>query len=256
MKIALWIMVLLFTAPCLAGWWSRNSDARTRLPEDVFQTRKSWAADLSFGYNQNEGNVEQVTGFLGLSLSKLMPDYSLYFDSSMLYSRFGTLVVQNQKNAVVRVDYPVNERFKWFAFNTHAENEFLRLKYRTTLGVGPWYDFVGKDWKNGISLAPTFSYEEFFRQSIERKTTMSLRNYFVSKLNEQSTFGFDFFYVPKWDEISDYHLFFQPFFETKIYKNLVSLKLSYTLEYDNRPAQGIEKADSEYMTSLTFHLGE
>ena len=254
------IIFLLFTfflsTTFADGFWDRASDMRTDLPENIFQKRKLWGVDLSLGYSENSGNIEQINGYTNISLFKVSGDFSYYLQGSALYSSFGESVVQNRRAATLRIDWRRTAQFKWFAFNTHGSNEFLKLNYRTTFGAGPWFDFAGKSWKNGLSVVPVVLVEQFEGQDSSNEAAVSLRNVFRYELNSVSSIGFDFFYAPRMKEVSDYHLYFQSIFETKIYRDLIFLQLMYTLEYDSRPAAGVRSADRTYMTAISFHLGK
>jgi hypothetical protein len=254
---AQWLLVgLIFCELCHAGVWDRSADQRSKLPEAVAQGREKWGADLSLGYTHNTGNVEYLNAYGGLSLFNICEKNTYYLDSSGLYVKSGKNVAQNQRRATLRVDRPQTENFKWFAFNTHAYNEFLRLNYRTTVGAGPWYDFKGNGWTNGISFAPVSFHEEFSHAPVEGYMRASFRNNFMFKISDTAFAGFDLFYMPRANRIADHYDFFQPFVETKLYKESVALRLMYTVEFHSHPQPGVRKTDTEYLTVLTFKTGE
>jgi hypothetical protein len=238
------------------GAWDRAGDTRTALPERIFKNRKKWGVDLGLSYTEYSGNANQLSGSTQVSAFRAFEKLSYYLDGSLGYARSRGVVGQNRRHIVLRMDRKVSENFKWFAFNTHAYNQFLRLDYRTTVGAGPWYDFIGSKWKNGFSVAPTYYYEEFQRQRPNSEGGWSFRNYFTYDISETASGGFDLFYAPRMKEIADFHFYFQPFLTAKVYKDLVSLRLSYTLEYDSRPIANVRQGDRTYMTTFNFAVGE
>lgn len=245
-----------FSSLSLASPWQRSADQRTLLPEKLENGRNDWGVDLGIGYSQYSGNVEQTSANLEFTYFKKIDDNTFYINSGFIYGISRGVVNQNQGRVVLRYDQPVTENFKWFVFNTHAYNQFLKLDYRGTLGAGPWYDFKGEKFTNGVSAAPVFFYEDFDGFGTEKDFWVSLRNYFVYELNESSNVGFDFFYMFRANEPDDHLTFFQPFLETVIKPNRFSLKLSYIAEGDSRPKPGVKSTDFNYYATLVIKFGE
>lgn len=250
-------LFLILGAPYVnASPWQRSADQRTLLPEKLERGRNDWGIDLGAGYSQYSGNVEQTSANMEFTYFNKMEHDSFYVNSGVIYGLSKGAVSQNQGRIAMRYDHPVTENFKWFVFNTHAYNEFLKLDYRTTLGAGPWYDFQGEKWRNGVSMAPAFFYEDFDGFGTEKDFWISLRNYYMAELNETTGVGFDVFYMFRANDPDDHLIFFQPFLETEIQPDRFSLKLSYNLEGDSRPKPGVKSTDFNYYATLVMHFGE
>ena len=251
LKILIFSIISVSSSSSLANIWSRQGDQRTDVTENVLGDRQQ-AVEFNFGFNKNSGNVNQQVYSTGLALAKKIHSVGFYMKMQTFFAESNDFTVQNQKSLVLRADYPIEQKLRLFTFSTHAANEFLRLDYRSTLGLGPWYDWVGEKWTNGLSLAPVFFYEEFGGVPRNREWRVSFRSLFGWKIDDKSRWGYDFFFAPRAKHLADLQVFFQPFFETKIYKESVSLKMTYTVEYDSRSLDGIKSTDTQYMTSLNF----
>lgn len=247
-----------FAGPLLhASPWQRTADQRTALPEKVTASnRKNWGLDAALGYTQFSGNVEQTSANADITYFTLGEKSSFYWQTGAIYGLSKDVVTQNQGRTVFRYDWIQTEQFKYFAFNTHAFNKFLKINYRGTVGVGPWYDFIGDNWKNGISLAPTYLYENFDGYGNEQGWWMSLRNYYIIKVSESTTTGLDLFYLFRTNDPNDQQIFFQPFLEVAIKPDRLSLKISYVGETDTRPKPGVKSTDFNYYTTLVLKFGE
>ena len=236
--------------------WERSSDQRTYLPEKLAKGSKDWNFDWGLGYTQYSGNIEQTNANTEFTYFRQCGKDSFYINSGFMYGLSKDVVTQNQGRLAFRYDWPVNENFKWFAFNTHAYNEFLKLYYRGTVGAGPWYDFLGEGWKNGISIAPAYFHETFKDYGSEKELWISLRNVFNYKISDTAGFGFDSFFMFRSNDPEDQLTFLQPFLETVIKPDKFSLKLSYLYEGDTRPKPGVKSTDSTYLATLMMHFGE
>lgn len=254
--VVLFLGLILRPGLSMADIYERTGDQRTSLPRSVFGERKSWGSDLSAGYSQNAGNVESRLYNIGFSAFKIFDRMSVYNTNKLVYFKFEDVLIQKQGDTTLRADYRVAGTFSWFAFNTHAFNEFLLLDYRTILGTGPWYDLMGKKWKNGVSFAPAFFYEEFDGYPAERSVRLSWRNVFECALTDTATFGVDVFYAPKVNDFNDVQVFAGAFIESKIYKDSVGLKVTFDWEHDSRPKPTVKKNDTLLFTSLIFHMGK
>lgn len=235
----------------------RATDTRTSIPEAVMADRKQWGADLAFGGSFNRGNTDVNYINSGFALFKSWAPSTAYLSGSMVYNTFGGVRVLNQGTLTARYDRAVKGPWKIFLFNTNAYNEFIRLNYRTTSGIGPWYDLSLGPTKHGLSLALTHEYEKFKGGGIiERAGRISFRDVSRLPISQVAELRADLFYVPKIDELGDYHLFAEIGLQTMIWKDKLGLKLSWTDEYDSRPKPGVKPNDTLWTTSLTFHFGK
>ena len=234
----------------------RATDTRTFTPQAVMAERKQWGADLGFGGSFNRGNTDVNYLNTNFSVFAARDPATAYLSGSMSYNTFGKVRVLNQGTLAARYDHSIQGPWKVFVFNTNGYNEFNRLNYRTTMGIGPWYDYTLGPTQHGLSLAMTHEYEKFKGGILERAGRVSFRDVSRLPISQVAELRADLFYVPKVEEVRDYHLFAEISLQTMILRDRLGLKLSWTDEYDNRPKPGVKPNDVLWLTSLTLHLGK
>ena len=144
-----------------AGIFERQKDTRTSLPEQIAKDRKDWGLDLELGLTRAMGNIDQKSGNSSFAIFKNFDRWTTYLNGEWLYVAFSNANLQNQGAETVRTDYRIDEHWRVFAFNTNAYNQFLLLNYRSTTGIGPWYDIKEGALKEGLSIAPAYDYESY-----------------------------------------------------------------------------------------------
>lgn len=256
LKITFSIIILLLYTAAQASPWQRGADSRTAVPEKIKGKSLDWGLDAGLGYSQFAGNVEQTSANSEITYYNKIEDDLFYWQTGLIYGTSKGINNQNQGRTAFRYDWRCESQFKWFAFNTHAFNKFLKLNYRGTLGAGPWYNFIGDNWVNGVSIAPTIFYEDFDGFGIEKETWLSFRNFLEFKLSVGNTIGTDFFYMVRTNDTADRLIYFQPYLETSILTDKLSLKLSAIIEDDSRPKPGVKSTDYNTYVTLKLKFGE
>lgn len=231
----------------------RGGDQRTS-PSDKIISEGCWKSKLDFSYQENTGNVEQKIISGGGIFAKRFKDFSVYLKAGTAFVEQANTTIQDASYLTLRADYPSTGKWRWFVFNTHARNKFIQIKYRSLIGLGPWLQTKGKKWSHGLSLAPSYVYERFESNVVNRETRVTLRSLFHYGLNENNFIGYDLYLSPRINSFKDLQVYFSPYFEALIYKDVISLKFSYRLEYDSHPQPGVKRADQQYLTSINFYF--
>ena len=191
----------------------------------------------------------------GFDTFKAWARTTAYLSGSMIYNKFNGVQVLNQGTLTARYDYALTGPWKVFVFNTNAYNEFTRLNYRETSGIGPWYDFALGATRHGVSLAGAQEYENYKGGVFHRTGRISFRDISKFPISETAQVSTDFFYIPKADEFGNYRLYGEIALQTLIWKKNLGLKLSWTDDYNSRPQPGIKPNDTLWLTSFTLHFG-
>ena len=249
------LLGLVLLVPVEAKAQLGRADTRTVVPEVVMKERKQWGADLAFGGSFNRGNVSGNNLSGNFDIFKNYTRSTAYITGSMAYCVINHRQLNNQGALTLRYDHAVKGNWKIFAFSTNAYNRVIHLDYRTTTGIGPWYNLSLGETKHGISLAGIREYEEFSGGIREHSWRVSLRDISRVPVSPVAELSSDLFYSPKADEFGDYHFFQEIALRTLIWRDTLGLKLSWAYLYDSRPRPGIKPGDILWQTSLTLQFG-
>ncbi|MBF0105105.1 MAG: DUF481 domain-containing protein [Deltaproteobacteria bacterium] len=252
------LIFFLIIIPCSvqAEMYLRGEDTRTLPPEQLWGERKSWGLDFDLGGQYYKGNVDMTYLAVTSGAFKKFDRHSFYVHGNSIFQKWSGQTIFNQMQGIFRYDFSLTDKFKLFAFSTHGHNKFTRLHYRTSNGIGPWYDFFYKNIKNGVSIAPTQNSEWYISNGKDHYLSLSFRNLFELALSKHVKIGSDIFVMPRLTRWEDLQFYGSAYIQTLIYKDLLSLKLSFVDEYDTNPQPGIEKNDMHIATSLMFHVGK
>ena len=149
----------------------------------------------------------------------------------------------------------------WEAFVQAEENEFARLSFRGLIGVGMRFTLAETAERLGLYLgAGAFWSRETLDQragltdhGTESFARANLYLVYKHKLNSQLSLVSTTYYQPRLSETSDFRALEQAGLAVKMTDNL-SLKLSLDVAHDSRPPQSIDKTDTSYNTSLSYHF--
>ena len=251
-------LVLLLTLSCTAhaGRFERGRDTRTAVPDEVRKDTRLYNLELSFGLNLNSGNVEQIYLHGGLAFNLAWGRSNLYALSNVVFNSFNGETKRSSALGTLRYDYSLHKRFKLFAYNTHGYSEFLKLDHRYTAGAGPWLDFDLGPFRNGLSLAVTYEYEDFDGYPTEHAARLSLRHHVTCRISDHVTAGADLFVVPRVDDFLDAHVYVLFFLDTRLWRDVLKLRVTLADEFDSRPKPGVRSNDFEFITALVLSVGQ
>ena len=172
-----------------------GSDTRTSLVEFMAGERKQLGGDFAFGGNFIRGNADINYLNSNFGIFKFWERRSVYIKGFVLYNTSGAQKTINQGMESIRYDQCFGKPLKVFIFNTNAYNDFIRLNYRTTSGLGLWYAFAHNAANHGFSIAVTHEYENFKAGLIERAARLSVRNLSAFEISNTAEISADFFHA-------------------------------------------------------------
>lgn len=256
-KILFFILVgLVNQAWAALDPYDRSKDIRPPSLKEISQGRKEWGIDTYFGSGIVSGNANVTSVSAELDGFKRIGDYTGYILSDFYFMSFNGNRIRNQGIALARVDYHVSEKWRLFTVSSHAFNQYTRLDYRGSWGLGPLYKIEIGPIASGLSLAPIYEYEIYNTAEERRTVRLSCRYLAQVDVSETAFFGFDFFYIPSIQDISNTRVFISVSMENAVYKKTVGLKLAYALDYFSAPILGVLTTDTSFSTSVVIHLGE
>ncbi len=226
------------------------------------QLAKKWeniGLDISIGATYLEGNVEILSFMSKLSANAHFDEHSFYIDASNMFTESNEKRILNKINGSFLYAYTINDNLNFYVSSAHTMNEFSKLDYRTSNGIGIC---VHNFWKPLFSVF-LFSFgfnvenEWFDNDDQENHVTGAFRWTFQLSVTENLKIGSDFIYVPVVDDAKDFRIYEEAYAEFKITKDeLLAFRVSLISEYDSQPQPDVEKSDTGIYVSLVFHLGK
>lgn len=250
------LALALGPAPAGAQNYARTDDLRTRPPELWFPW-KEYGLDLRAGGGYLQGNVRSNSFSGGVEFTKkLARDHQVFIEGAQDYAKFNDNIVLDKTRGSLLYAYAPAPRWNLFALSTQARNRFLQIRYRTMNGGGVCYHSFLPGFEHILaSLAVTPDYEAFNSGLIRRTVRSQARFNFGYPISPFATLGGDFIYMPAFSDFADYLIYSETYLQLKVTKELLSLKISFTDEYDSRPFPGIQKNDKTLSYSLLVHFG-
>jgi opacity protein-like surface antigen len=253
-KIAL-LTALLASGAAFADRYDRSDDTRSRVPASVTLNR-DWGIDFAGGATLNRGNVNKTVENAKFDAFWRQGRFTPYLTAGYEYGDLSNLVYMQKANVIGRVDYQLTEQWRVFAISTQGYNYFLKIAYRTTDGIGPWYDWTLGPVKSSSSLALAYEYEKYRGFPSDYFYRLPFRQVSTWEFSETASLGIDFFFSPVVTIPSNYRIYFGPFLEGKLVDDFLSLRVQLALDYDSRPRPGVVATDTETYLSLVFHFGD
>ncbi len=210
--------------------------------------------------NWTTGNTEVTQVSAGAGALYLTGKHRIYFAGRASYG------LENDETFVNSVFEHVRYRYRWLptlgteTFVQHEYDEFRRLQLRALWGVGPRFDLpVPKAFELAIGTAWMLEFERFTEGTEadageeELNQRWSSYVYGSATLDEGIQITHTTYAQPKFDDFGDYRLLSESAAVLDV-KTWLAVKLAFTLAYDSRPPQDVEKRDTSFTTSLVFRL--
>ncbi len=160
----------------------------------------------------------------------------------------------------VRYRYTFSERWLGEVFAQHIFDDVKRLNLRALFGVGPKATLVdGKDYGLDAGVAYMLEYEKLKADDAPDSgvTDLAHRNstYLTGHYESGDRFQIaeTLYLQPRLTGASDFRMLSQSQLTVHLTKRL-SYTTSFTIAYDSRPPNTVEKLDTALQTSLTFEL--
>ena len=258
MKTPVIALMLFSSAVNFACAQARTEDVRVRPPES-WPKREAYGLDLTLGGSYLRGNVENrgVSGGLDFNTT-ISKRHQLFLQASKDYAEFNDFVLVDKDKASLLYAYRLKERVNLFVNTTHAHNEAIRLRYRTTDGGGVCYHsfLSGPLDPVLISAAIMPEYEKFKDGVTHSMTRGNFRFTFGYPMTSHFAAGADLIYMPRLTRFSDYRMYGEAYFKFKITDNTLDFKVTVTDEYESRPRPGVKFNDLITGYALVLKLGK
>lgn len=210
-------------------------------------------AELSFvdtGGNTETKSLSAKNTLKGPLSERLAFTWSL----SGLLAETDDVTTAEQYMTELRFDYAISERFYGFGLGKWKQDEPAGLEDRITLGLGggykiltgPVHELSGEAGLNQVT-------EEFTNGTDDDYTSARLFAGYTWNLAESSKFTQTVEYLSDLDESNNYQTNAETAFISTV-SELLSLKTSYDLQYDNQPPAGFEKTDTRLGVTLVVNL--
>jgi putative salt-induced outer membrane protein YdiY len=217
------------------------------------EEEQGWSGALAGSYGASGGNSPQST-FEGSGRVQLRSRANVW---RLIASGNRTTVqgVETKSSTLghLRHNYLLNDRWATLAFLQQYRNPFQRLDSRFLLGVGGRWRAV-KGEKTLIYLGAAYMFEQERIQGEEGHDKAQRLSAFASleaDLKEEVVVDFLLFYQPQWSDFSDWRFYGEAALEVELTGSL-SLFVSYKLEHNSTPPEGVEQTDWSTKTGLAF----
>jgi len=214
-----------------------------------------WADQAELSFVDTGGNTETSSLSVKNTLKgPLSPKLTLTWSLSGLLAETDDVTTAEQYFTEVRLDYALSERFYGFGLGSWKQDEPAGLNNRTTLGLGAGYKFLtgpahelsGEAGVNQVS-------EEFTDSTDNDFTSGRLFGSYAWNLSESSKLTQTVEYLSDFDNSDNYQTNSETAYISTL-SDILSLKTSYNVQYDNDPPATFKKTDTKLGVTLVFNL--
>lgn len=217
------------------------------------EEEQGWSGALAGSYGASGGNSPQST-FEGSGRVQLRSRANVW---RLIASANRTTVhdVETKRATLghLRHNYLLSDRWATLSFLQHYKNPFQRLDSRFLIGLGGRWRAVKKE-KTLIYLGSAYMWEQEKIQGEEGHEKDQRLSGYVSletDLSEDVVVDFLVFYQPRVNDFSDWRFYGEAAIEVEL-TGALSLFVSYKLEHNSTPPQGVEQTDWSTKTGLAF----
>jgi len=213
--------------------------------------------DINLGGTYLSGNVNFINLNSKLLFNANYLEHSIFVDTGNMFNYSDDKIILNKINASLLYAYSFHENLNFYFSSTHAYNQFSKLDYRLSNGVGICvHKFLEPAFSMFLVSAGVNLEHEWFQQNIKNQAwAIALRSTFDLPVTEYVNLGSDFIYTPRLHDFGDFRIYEEAYLKFKITDNLLSFKLSLTDEYNSRPQPEVKNNDFGILGSLIFHFG-
>lgn len=217
--------------------------------EDQNRNKEEWQRIIAFGFDYNSGNSDTTLLNLKAKIDREKNKNIWIFELDQSYGED-----DNQKNVdytFATAEYKRLLSERWFAGAgiPSRRDAIADLEYRIIPNIVLGYFVLKSDYcRLGLELGPAYVVE---------KVGGLDDNYFAPRLGERFSYQLSktakifqsFDYVVATDDTDKYQINFEAGIDAAI-TDLLSIILSVKNRYDNQPAEGAERNDLSFVTSL------
>ena len=227
----------------------------------VGPAKSGLSGNIDFSMNGKRGNSDKQEYGLDGRIQRKSDNVTNFIVLSYDYGEASD--VKNSDRAFIHARHVVSvaEDKAWEAFAQVEENEFSRLSFRGLVGGGVRFTFAEEKDRIGLYLGTGAFYS---RETLESRPGLtdhgsenfSRANLYISykhKLNNQLQLISTTYYQPRLSDASDFRALEQAALAVKM-TDAIKLKVSLDIAHDSRPPQSVEKTDTTYKTSISYHF--
>jgi hypothetical protein len=228
------------------------------LPQEAGPQRWKLSTELNYSGQSGNRNLHLLTG--ALRVTHLQHEsYELEAALETRYARSEEEVIARAHSASLAFDLTPHQAVSPFLFSSVERDPLRRLEVRTQSGAGAKYTFYrgAEAGEASLSLGMLHSYEQLvdagdpFEREVRHLARWSLRGRASESLRPGLTFHHVSYYQPMVDQMADYLL--RSTTGTKILMlDRFSLVVSFQLERNSRPPEGVEPNDLLLRTGFVF----
>ena len=214
-----------------------------------------WTDQAELSFIDTGGNTETTSLSVKNTLKgPLSGKLALTWSLSGLLSETDGVTTAEQYFTEIRLDYSISERFYGFGLGNWKQDKPAGLDSRTSLGLGagykiltgPVHELSGEAGVNQVS-------EEFTDSTDDDYTSGRLFGGYAWNLSESSKLTQTLEYLTDMDDSNNNQTNTETAY-TSTLSDLLSLKTSYNMQYDNDPPAGFKKTDTKLGVTLVFNL--
>ncbi len=215
---------------------------------------KLWSKEVAVSYSRTTGNTEKAQSALSAKFIRKTDDNEFTIEGESSYSSTDKKMDSQKWNAMTRYAYSFWEK-KWYHFyKLEADHDrFANINYRLipSTGLGYWFSDTD-DWKAMTEGAIGLEHTDFRDSTKDSDEAIFIgRGYLEKKIFGESRIIEDAYIYPSLSETGEYRLRSEISFVNPI-SDVLSLKLSLTVDYDSDPPTDTKKTDTRFTTALQY----
>lgn len=237
---------------------------------------KAWMTHTELGYVQTQGNTRTDSFTLDLTAKRKFGAHSVKLDFDVLYGTQDNVENRNKFTGEFNYDYKIIDSVAVNYLFGYRDDKFSGFDYQ--LYTGPGMKFIAVDDQTfhfDVQANALYAVDQGMDKYFDANTTEEIKypyingldgaaknrglkdeyNSYVGKLNfswvilEGLKFLQEAAYRGDFEDQNRYFVNSKTGLESKI-NNMLSMGISYKVDYTNQPPAGNERADRTFMTSL------
>ncbi|HHL40469.1 MAG TPA: DUF481 domain-containing protein [Deltaproteobacteria bacterium] len=215
---------------------------------------KSISDEAELSYVKTGGNTDTETLLLKNGLT--------YRPSATVTGKWKVAVLEGESSGVrtaqrysseLRVDKEYTDRLYTFGNGQWLKDKFMGLDSRYILGGGGGYTIVSTHSHKLLAEAGlSYTWDDYTDNTSKEYAGGRLYGKYVYALDKKTRFSQWVEWLPDFEETKNYNLNAETAVTTSL-SDVLSLKVSYLVNYDNVPVAGAEKTDTTFATTLVMN---
>lgn len=258
LTIAAAAALLLIATPAHAGIQNVQSALATETPEGL-------SGSVSGSLDWRTGNISFLSMAASGALRYRQGQHLVIGLVNLSRKSSGDALIIGRTFEHARYRYLYSPRLLFEGFAQHEYDAVKRLTIRAVAGLGPRYDLIdAESYGLGVGVAYMFEFEQLSEEedplitdSGDQDIAHRVSSYLVGRYEVNDRFQLvETFYVqPRLTDFNDTRLLSESSMVIKATDKL-AVTTAFTIAYDNRPPQTVEKTDSALITTLSYSWGD